>query len=58
MVLSGVRLKGADLRGCRIDGIRATLDDLSGSILDPRQAAAVLAGQAEISVRELGEEAP
>jgi uncharacterized protein YjbI with pentapeptide repeats len=57
VVLSGVRLRGADLRGCRIDGIRATLDDLSGSILDPRQAAAVLAGQAEISVREIGEEA-
>ena len=54
-VLAGVRLHGTDLRGCRIDGIRASLDDLSGSILDPRQAAAVLAGQADITVREVGE---
>lgn len=57
-VMSGVRLRGADLRGCRIDGLRATMDDLSGAILDPRQAVAVLFGQADISVAELGEEIP
>ena len=54
-VLSGVRLNGADLRGCRIDGLRASLDDLAGAILDPRQAAAVLFGQASIRVLEEGE---
>jgi uncharacterized protein YjbI with pentapeptide repeats len=54
-VLSGVRLKGADLRGCQIDGIRATLDDLAGATLDPRQAAAILYGQAGIRVLEIGE---
>jgi uncharacterized protein YjbI with pentapeptide repeats len=57
-VLAGVRLNGADLRGCQVDGIRAGLDDLAGAILDPRQAAAVLFGQASIRVLELGEEPP
>jgi uncharacterized protein YjbI with pentapeptide repeats len=57
-VLSGVRLQGADLRGCRVDGIRAGLDDLAGAILDPRQAAAVLFGQASITVLEEGEQLP
>jgi len=55
-VLSGVRLRGADLRGSQIDGIRATLDDLAGSTLDPRQAAAILHGHANIRVAELGDE--
>ncbi|MDQ6691628.1 MAG: pentapeptide repeat-containing protein [Candidatus Dormibacteraeota bacterium] len=58
IVLSGSRLKGTDLRGSRIDGLRATLDDLSGAILDPRQAAAVLFGQAQITVLESGEAPP
>jgi uncharacterized protein YjbI with pentapeptide repeats len=57
-VLSGVRLQGADLRGCRVDGIRAGLDDLAGAVLDPAQAAAVLFGQASITVLEEGEQIP
>jgi uncharacterized protein YjbI with pentapeptide repeats len=57
-VLSGVRLRGADLRGSQVDGIRATLDDLAGATLDPRQAAAILHGHANIRVLEIGEEAP
>ena len=57
-VLTGVRLNGADLRGCRVEGLRAGLDDLAGAILDPRQAAAVLYGQASIRVLELGEDPP
>jgi uncharacterized protein YjbI with pentapeptide repeats len=56
--MSGVRLNGADLRGCQIDGIRATLDDLAGVTLDPRQAAAILHGHAAITVLEPGEEMP
>ena len=55
-VMSGVRLNGADLRGCQIDGIRATIDDLAGSVLDPRQAAAILHGHAGIRVLEIGEQ--
>ncbi|GAC1613539.1 MAG: hypothetical protein NVS9B1_22190 [Candidatus Dormibacteraceae bacterium] len=57
-VLMRVRMRGTDLRGCRIDGLRATLDDLSGAVLDPRQAAAILHGQASITVLEPGEEIP
>ena len=55
-VMSGVRLNGADLRGCQIDGIRASLDDLAGATLDPRQAAAILHGHANIRVLETGEQ--
>lgn len=58
VVLDGSRMKGADLRGCRIDGLRASLDDLSGAVLDPRQAAAVVYAQAQISVLEIGEAVP
>ena len=57
-VFGGVRLNGADLRDCRIDGIRASLDDLAGAIIDPRQAAAFLFGQASITVLEPGEPIP
>jgi hypothetical protein len=56
--MAGVRLNGADLRGCRIDGIRAGLDDLAGSVIDPRQAAAILFGHASIRVLEEGEPIP
>ena len=57
-VFAGVRMNGADLRGCQVDGIRASLDDLAGSVLDPRQAAAVLFGHASIRVLEPGEPLP
>lgn len=55
-VLSGSRLRGADLRGCAIGGIRASLDDLAGTVLDPEQAAAVLMGEVGIRVVPVGVE--
>src|SRR5215472_12325678 len=53
-VVARSRLRGADLRGCGISGIRATIDDLAGTVLDPEQAAALLLGEAGIRVLPLG----
>ena len=55
-VLSGSRLPKADLRGSRIGGLRATWQELSGVILDPEQAMAVLKGHAGITVLPAGVE--
>lgn len=57
-VLSGSRLRGTDLRGCIIRGLRASIDDLAGSVLDPEQAAAVLMGEAGIRVLPVGLDLP
>src|SRR5450759_4701401 len=53
-VLTRSPLNGADLRGCEIAGIRATLTDLAGTVLDLEQAAAVLRRQAGVTVLPVG----
>jgi hypothetical protein len=47
-------LPGADLRGSRLGGLRATWEELAGVILDPAQAMAVLKGHAGITGLPVG----
>lgn len=42
--MSGAKLVGVDLRGSKIDGLRAGLNELKGAILDPGQALAFVRG--------------
>lgn len=40
--LSGAKLKETDFRGSKIEGIRVSINDMRGSIIDPNQAADIL----------------